>query len=227
MNLLLFGAPGTGKGTQSTFLISHYKLYHISTGDLFRKALNKKTPLGVKVQSFINMGKLVPDSIVVSLIKEVLTSKQKSKETLVRQSLPGFILDGFPRTLPQAESLDNLLMSLNLKLNTVLLLNVPQPVLIKRVTGRRVAEKSGLVYHIEFNPPKKNGFCDKSGEPLIHRKDDQKEVIKERLKTYHEQTFPLIEYYRKKGILWEVDGQGSPKKVFSRIQQILSPLAVN
>ncbi len=231
MNLLLFGAPGTGKGTQSAFLTSHYKLCHISTGDLFRKALNEKTSLGLKAESYMCQGKLVPDSIVISLIKEVLVNPRKNiKKTdqnteknicFETKFFRGFILDGFPRTLAQAESLDSLLRGLKLNLDKVLLLNVPESILIERITGRRVAKKSGRVYHIKFSPPKKDAVCDTTGEPLIHRKDDKEEVIKARLKTYHKQTFPLIEYYRKKNILCELDGCGSPKEVFLRIQKKL------
>ena len=212
MNLLLFGAPGTGKGTQSTFLISHYQLFHISTGDLFRKALREKTPLGLKAQSYMDRGELVPDSVVIALIEQVLVDVKSYK---------GFILDGFPRTLAQAESLASLLSNMSLSLDKVLYLNVPEEILVERIVGRRVAEKSGHVYHIKFNPPKKEGICDKSGEKLIHRNDDKEEVVTQRLKAYKEQTAPLIEYYRKKNILFELDGCGSPAEVFSRIQFLM------
>ena len=268
MNLLLFGAPGTGKGTQAVFLTQHYKLRHISTGDLFRKALNEKTPLGLKAKSYMDQGKLVPDSIVISLIEEVLSgpspakqnaqksaqknaqkSAQKSTQRNARQNtmediqkkpprsdtqqagakeredfVPdggGFILDGFPRTPAQATALDLLLNKLSRNLHKVLCLNVPEVVLIERITGRRVAEKSGRVYHVKFNPPKKPGVCDQSGEPLIHRKDDTAEVVQIRLKAYREQTAPLIEYYRAQDILASINGQGTPEKVFARIQQVL------
>ena len=212
MNLLLFGAPGTGKGTQSTFLISHYQLFHVSTGDLFRKALREKTPLGLKAQSYMDRGELVPDSVVIALIEQVLVDVKSYK---------GFILDGFPRTLAQAESLDSLLNNMDLSLDKVLYLNVPEEILIERIVGRRVAEKSGHVYHIKFNPPKEAGVCDKSGEKLIHRNDDKEEVVTQRLRAYKEQTAPLIEYYRKKNILFELDGCGSPAEVFSRIQTLM------
>lgn len=210
MNLLLFGAPGIGKGTQSAFLISHYKLRHISTGDLFRKALVEKTPLGLKARTYMDKGELVPDSIVIALIEEVLTDIKS-----------GFILDGFPRTLDQAEALYSLLKNMSLELKKVLYLKVSESVLIERIVGRRVAEKSGHVYHIKFNPPQKEGVCDKSGEKLIHRDDDKEEVVIQRLKAYREQTEPLIEYYREKNILFEINGCGSPKEVFSRLQSVL------
>ncbi len=218
MNLLLFGAPGTGKGTQSAFLVSHYKLCHISTGDLFRRALKDKTALGLKAMSYMDQGSLVPDSIVINLVKEVLLAESGGLKTK-----KGFILDGFPRTLKQAEALQSLLNDLNLKLDKVLYLNAPEEVLTQRITGRRVAEKSGKVYHIKFKPPRVSGICDLSGEKLKHRNDDRKEVVKERLKTYLEQTAPLIEYYRRQNILSEVDSAPSPEKVFSRIQTLLKP----
>ena len=227
MNLLLFGAPGTGKGTQSSYLTISYKLRHISTGNLFRKALQEKTELGLKAQSYMDQGKLVPDSIVIGLIKEVLTdssSELSNEEEIEKKSYQGFILDGFPRTLVQAQSLDALLIDMDLQLDKVLYLKVPEDVLIERIVGRRVAEKSGHVYHIKFNPPKKEGVCDKTGEKLIHRNDDKKEVVKQRLKAYYEQTAPLIKYYYKKNILFELDGCGSPEEVFSRIQKELGTI---
>lgn len=224
MNLLLFGAPGTGKGTQSAYLTTSYKLRHISTGNLFRKALQEKTELGLKAQSYMDQGKLVPDSIVIGLIKEVLTGLSlnlSNDEGTEKKSYKGFILDGFPRTLVQAQSLDVLLVDVDLQLDKVLYLKVPEEVLIERIVGRRVAEKSGHVYHIKFNPPEKEGICDKTAEKLIHRNDDKEEVVKQRLKAYHDQTAPLIKYYYHKNILFELDGCGSPEEVFSRIQKEL------
>ena len=215
MNLLLFGAPGTGKGTQSLFLVSHYSLSHISTGDLFRKAMSEKTPLGVKAQTYMDKGQLVPDTLVLQLIEQAWDKTTTKK---------GFILDGFPRTLNQAQALDSLLKNTGRSLDKVLYLTVPEETLIKRITGRRTAEKSGKVYHIEFQPPKNPGFCDETGEKLIHRADDKKEVVAERLKAYHEQTAPLIQYYKDKDILSEVEGLGSPTEVFYRIQTLLTGL---
>ena len=254
MNLLLFGAPGTGKGTQSTFLISHYNLYHISTGDLLRKALRDKTPLGLKALSYMDRGALVPDSVVISLIEKVLAALslyEKKKSTMNLDAHPsgkqsvvnldahprkkgqecseekvyrGFILDGFPRTLAQEKALGALLKTLGLKLNRVVYLNVPDEVLVERIAGRRVAEKSGCVYHVKFNPPRREGICDKSGEKLVHRNDDKEGVVKQRLQAYYRQTAPLIECYRKRNILLELDGGGSPKEIFSRIQTALDRL---
>ena len=224
MNLLLFGAPGTGKGTQSAYLTTSYKLRHISTGDLFRKALQEKTELGLKAQSYMDQGKLVPDSIVIGLIREVLTDaslKLNDEKEIEKKSYKGFILDGFPRTLVQAQSLDALLIDMDLQLDKVLYLKVPEDVLIERIVGRRVSEKSGHVYHIKFHPPEKEGICDKTGEKLIHRNDDKEEVVKQRLKAYYDQTAPLIKYYYHKNILFEFNGCGSPEEVFARIQKEL------
>ncbi|MDE0118544.1 MAG: nucleoside monophosphate kinase [Bdellovibrionales bacterium] len=232
MNLLLFGAPGTGKGTQSSYLISYYKLIHISTGDLFRKALRENTELGLQARSYMDRGDLVPDSIVIALIEEVLSpisgriksfgDSRSTDKSVDIKSHKGFILDGFPRTLAQAESLDSLLDKLKLILDAVLYLKVLKSVLVERIVGRRVAEKSGYVYHVKFKPPRQEGICDKSGEPLIHRNDDKEEIVKQRLKAYWKQTTPLIEYYRKKDILFELDGCGSPEEVFSRIKTVIS-----
>jgi len=226
MNLLLFGAPGTGKGTQASFLVSHYSLYHISTGDLFRKA--KGTDLGKKAKSYMDNGDLVPDSIVIALIKQELSKLfslsvsnddklQKISQGNNIQSSQGFILDGFPRTLVQAEALDEMLNDLNLVLDKVLYVTVPEKILLERIVGRRVAEKSGHVYHIKFKPPMKPGVCDKTQEKLIHRSDDKEDVVKKRLENYYKQTAPLIQYYHSRRILFEIDGCGASKEVFSRI----------
>ena len=215
MNILLFGAPGTGKGTQSAFLVSRMNFFHISTGDLFRSALHQKTTLGLKAQSYMDKGQLVPDQVVIELIKEQLSSLPDKQN---------IVLDGFPRTLVQAEALDDLFLSMNKALDKVLYLNMPIEQLVERLSGRRVAEKSGRVYHVKFKPPKVENVCDETGEKLLHRKDDQLEVVQERLKTYIKQTAPLIEYYRKKSILFELEAMGSPEEVFSRIYELLKPV---
>ncbi len=216
MNIVLLGAPGTGKGTQADLLVSDLNFYHISTGELFRKALSQKTALGIKAGAYINQGKLVPDAVVICLIEEVFTSTQFKKNNLP------FILDGFPRTLAQALALDNLLKKTKQTLHKVVYLHVSQQVLMERLTGRRVSEKSGRVYHLLFHPPqKKEGFCDVTGERLIQREDDTKQAVKERLKAYTKQTLPLIEYYNKKNILVKINGEGSQKEVFTRIKTTL------
>ncbi len=212
MNILLFGAPGTGKGTQSAFLVSRMNFFHISTGDLFRSALSKKTTLGLKAQSYMDKGQLVPDQIVIGLIREKLSCLPNDQS---------IVLDGFPRTLVQAEALDDLFLSMNKTLDKVLYLNMPMEQLVKRLSGRRVAEKSGRVYHIKFKPPKVENICDETGEKLLHRRDDQPSVVQERLKTYIKQTAPLIEYYKKKNILFELETMGSPEEVFSRIYELV------
>ena len=219
LNLLLFGAPGAGKGTQSALLKNHYHLRHISTGDLFRKA--KGSALGLRAQTYMNRGELVPDSIVIDMIKKDL-NRENTNPISIKNPESGFILDGFPRTHAQATALDSLLHTLNMKLDHVLYLQVPENILIKRITGRRVAEKSGLVYHIDFYPPKKENICDKTGEKLIQRKDDTEDLVRERLKNYHRQTAPLIEYYRKQNLLLTVQGAGSSEEVFLQIQKSLN-----
>ena len=221
MNLLLFGAPGTGKGTQAELLVSTYRLCLISTGNLLRSAIQQKSALGIKALSYMDKGQLVPDSLVINLIKkkvEVL----KSKDTKATQK--GLILDGFPRTLAQAKALDILFKDLKCKLSAVFYLKVPNKILIERITGRRLAKKSGLVYHIKFRPPKNPGFCDKTGEKLIQRSDDSENVAQKRLQTYEQATYPLIDYYRQKNLLHTLNGEGSVTQVFSRIKKVLSTL---
>ncbi len=230
MNLLLFGAPGTGKGTQAQALISHFHLHHISTGELFRKASRTQSVLGLKVASYINKGVLVPDSLVIDLMREKLKGFQQKKESFdsshqVKKAEGlkggGFVLDGFPRTLKQAQVMGLLLEELGQSLNHVFYLKVDEALLLERLTGRRVAQKSGRVYHIKFNPPKKDGYCDESGEKLIHRKDDRKEIIKTRLQAYFRETAPLIEYYKNKHLLVPIDGGLEAKKVFLQIKKVL------
>ena len=211
MVIVLF-APGAGKGTQSAFLLERMNFIHISTGNLFRTAIKDKTNLGLKAQSYMDKGHLVPDAVVIDLIKEQLRSLPADQN---------IILDGFPRTLAQAKALDELLLSMNKKLDKALFLSAPVKALVERMSGRRVAENSGCVYHIKFNPPKKEGFCDKTGEKLIHRKDDQPEVVKQRLKAYLQQTTPLMEYYQKQNILHELEGLAKPEVIFQQIQKIL------
>ena len=213
MNILLFGAPGTGKGTQSAFLVSRMNFFHISTGDLFRSALSQKTTLGLKAQSYMDKGQLVPDQMVIEF--------NQRDNCLLCQMIKVLYLDGFPRTLVQAEALDDLFLSMNKALDKVLYLNMPMEQLVERLSGRRVAEKSGRVYHVKFKPPKVENVCDESGETLLHRKDDQPEVVQERLNTYVKQTAPLIEYYQKKNILFELEAMGSPEEVFSRIYELV------
>ena len=211
MNLILFGPPGAGKGTQSALLIERMNMKHISTGDLFRAAIKNQTKLGQEAKSFLDAGKLVPDSITIGLVEETL------KELGERS----FILDGFPRNVPQAEALAKLLGSLNLKVDKVLFLEVPLNLLLGRLTGRRVCKNCGATYHVENAPSKKDGVCDVCGGPVVQRPDDKEDVIRTRLEAYETSTRPLKEYYKAKGPYVEVDGLGSTDEVFERISQAL------
>ena len=211
MNLLLFGPPGAGKGTQSAFLVEQLGMAHISTGNLFREAVSKKTPLGLKAKSYMDQGGLVPDEVTIGLVEEVLTG-------LAGKS---FILDGFPRTVPQAEALDALLGRMKMKLDKAVSFEVPRSDLIKRLTGRRVCEKCGAVYHVDSKPSKKAGICDNCGGAVVQRKDDHEDVIRARLEAYDKSTAPVKEYYSKKGSLTEIQGTGTEKEVFDRLQASL------
>ena len=180
MSIILFGAPGAGKGTQSALLVEKLGMTQISTGDLFRAAIKNKTELGVKAQSYMDQGQLVPDSIVIGMVEEVLKSGVKN-----------FILDGFPRTVPQAEALDELLKKLNLSISKAIFLEVPKAALMSRLTGRRVCKNCGAVFHIVNKPSKVEGICDNCGGQVVQRSDDKTEVIEARLKSYEEYTSPL------------------------------------
>ncbi len=212
MNLLLFGPPGAGKGTQSALLVERLKMKHLSTGDLFRHAIKNSTPLGLEAKKFMDQGHLVPDSIVIGMVKEELDKLGQG----------GFILDGFPRTVPQAEALQELLGKLSLKLDFCLFLEVPRSNLMSRLTGRRVCKSCGATYHIEHKPTKKEGICDLCGSEVIQRNDDKADVIENRLVAYEESTAPLKEFYKKAGILVQLDGEGPSEEVYSRIKKVLA-----
>ncbi len=209
MNLILFGAPGAGKGTQALELAKSYQIPHISTGDMFRQAMAKHTPMGEEAAKYINKGHLVPDDVTIGIVKERLSNSDCQN---------GFILDGFPRTIFQAESLEILLQELNKKLDYVIQIDVAQDALIQRLTGRRMCKRCGASYHIIHRPSKVEGICDECGSELYIRKDDNLESVQVRLETYLLQTKPLIEYYQKKGCLVTVDGNQDIKKVFADIQ---------
>ncbi len=211
MNLILFGPPGAGKGTQSGLLIERRHMRQISTGDLFRSAIKSGTALGLEAKSFIDTGRLVPDSVTIGLVDEELS----------RSGSDGFILDGFPRNVVQAEALEDILQSRGLKVDRVIFLEVPQSLLLGRLTGRRVCRACGAVYHLETKPIKKDGLCDVCGGEVIQRPDDNEEVIRTRLEAYEHNTRPLKDYYRSKGAYVEVDGTGSSEEVFSRITKVL------
>lgn len=210
MNLILFGAPGAGKGTQSEFLIKRLAMTQISTGDLFRAAIKGQTELGKKAQEFMDKGQLVPDSIVIGMVEEVL-----------QKGVKDIILDGFPRTVAQAQALDELLLKMNLSIGKAVFLEVPMKILMDRLTGRRVCKNCGSVYHIVSKPTKMEGKCDSCGGDVIQRNDDKAEVIETRLKTYEEFTSPLKEFYKKAGKFIEVDGNRGAEEVYKEIEKII------
>ena len=213
MSLVLFGPPGAGKGTQAKRMVESGKKFHVSTGDLFRAAMKNQTPLGLEAKSYVDSGNLVPDSVTIGLVREVLESNKDAD----------FIFDGFPRTSTQAEALEELVSEMGVSpISHALFLEVPQEVLFRRLTGRRLCRDCGHVYHVDSNPPKEAGKCDQCGGTEIYqRKDDSEDVISTRLDAYAKNTEPLKDYYQKKGFFVEIDGQGHPDEVFSRFENFL------
>jgi adenylate kinase len=212
MRLVFLGPPGAGKGTQAEKICKEYGIVQLSTGDILRANRRQGTELGKKAQSYMDVGELVPDQIIIDMIKEEL-----KKPELVN----GYILDGFPRTVPQAEELDNLMKDLVQKLDTVLIIEVPNDELVKRLTARRICRTCGKSYHLIYNPPKVEGVCNVDGGELYQRDDDKEEPIRNRLKVYENQTMPLVEYYSAKNLANNIDGQGKIKEIYSRIQVVL------
>ncbi len=212
MNLIFLGPPGAGKGTQAKKLVELLGIPQISTGDILREKKNEDSPLGKQIREIMAAGKLVPDEIVIEIVKERLAKPDCEK---------GFILDGFPRTVPQADALEKMLAEMGKKLDAVVYIYVPDEELIKRISGRRVCEKCGEEYHIVYKPPKVDGICDKCGGKLIQREDDKEEVVRKRIEVYNESTAPLIDYYEKKGLLRKVDGTATMDEVFERIKSAL------
>ena len=212
LRAVLLGPPGAGKGTQAVRLVEKYEIPHISTGDIFRKNIKEGTELGKKAQEYMNAGALVPDELVVDLVKDRLQQDDCKN---------GFLLDGFPRTIFQAEKLDEFLSESNLKMDIVINLKVEKEALIKRLTGRRVYKDCGASYHIVNIPPKKEGVCDICGGELIQRKDDNIETVENRINVYEEQTAPLIGYYKEAGSLVDFDGEASLDEVFDAIVQAI------
>jgi len=210
MKLVIFGPPSAGKGTQAQRLSHRYGIPQVSTGDLLRKAVADKTPLGLKVKSYLDQGKLGPDNLVVQLIKERV-SKPDCKN--------GYLLDGFPRTMGQAKELEKM-TDIDLVLNIV----VDFEVLVERAVGRRTCPKCSAVYHVKFNPPMNEGICEKCGSQLIQRDDDKEDTVRNRLKVYQEQTEPLIDYYRRKGKLVDIEGSGGIGAVFGRMVSMIDKL---
>uniref|UniRef100_A0A7V6CDR2 Adenylate kinase n=1 Tax=Thermodesulfobacterium geofontis TaxID=1295609 RepID=A0A7V6CDR2_9BACT len=212
MNIIFLGPPGAGKGTQAKILIERYVIPQISTGDMLREHVAKGTELGVKAKEYMEKGQLVPDEIILGMVKERLSQEDAQR---------GFILDGFPRTVAQAEALDKILEEMGKKIEYVLALIVPDEELVTRLTGRRTCKNCGMMYHIKFKPPKVEGKCDACGGELYQRPDDNEETVRNRLKVYHDQTAPLIEYYRKKGVLFEVDGSKGIDEITQQLINIL------
>ncbi|KAI5451090.1 adenylate kinase [Naganishia albida] len=215
--LILIGPPGAGKGTQAPKLVEKYCVCHLATGDMLREQVAKQTQLGKEAKKIMDAGGLVSDEIMINMIKDQLATNKDCKN--------GFILDGFPRTVVQAEKLDSMLSAAQQKLDKALELKVPDQLLISRITGRLVHPASGRSYHREFNPPKKDMKDDITGEPLIQRSDDNVETLRRRLVTYHQQTGPVVDYYRKTGIWAGVDASQSPKLVWGSISSILDASA--
>lgn len=212
MKIIMLGAPGAGKGTQAKRIAAKYTIPHISTGDIFRANIKEGTELGKKAKTYMDQGLLVPDELVVDLVVDRLQQEDCKN---------GYVLDGFPRTIPQAESLDEALAKIGEKMDYAIDVDVPDENIVTRMGGRRACVGCGATYHVKYNPTKKEGICDTCGEQLILRDDDKPETVQKRLDVYHEQTQPLIEYYNKAGILKSVDGTVDMEDVFTAIVQIL------
>lgn len=212
MKVVMLGAPGAGKGTQAKMIASKYSVPHISTGDIFRANIKEGTELGKKAKSFMDQGLLVPDELVVDLVVDRLQKEDCSN---------GYVLDGFPRTIPQAEALDAALSKLETKLDFALDIDVADEFIVKRMGGRRACLTCGATYHIVNIPPKKEGICDTCGGELVLRDDDKPETVEKRLSVYHEQTQPLIDYYKNSGILVTLDGTKDMNEVFTKICSVL------
>ena len=212
MHILLMGSPGAGKGTQAAELVKAFQIPHISTGDMFRAAIKEGTEMGKQAKSYIDKGQLVPDEVTIGIVRDRLGQDDCKK---------GFILDGFPRTVEQADALTGILKDLGLSLTRVLNINVPASDLIERAVGRRICKKCGATYHTKFNPPKKEGICDECGSELFQRADDNAETMKNRLSVYEASTKPLIDYYKKAGLYTEVDGRQAIDKVTADLIKVL------
>ena len=211
VKIILLGPPGAGKGTQAKSISNKYSIPHISTGDIFRKNISENTPLGIEAKSYMDNGQLVPDEVTINMVKDRLQQEDCKQ---------GYLLDGFPRTVSQAEALQDFLDSRNESLDTALLIEVPRDFILERMTGRRVCPSCGASYHIKFNPAA-NGKCELCGSDVVQRKDDTEETVKERLDVYEKQTQPLIDFYKDKNLLSTVDGTQAINKVFESICEVL------
>ena len=212
LNIILLGPPGCGKGTQAKMLTEKYHIPQISTGDILREAVKNKTPLGLEDKTYMDSGKLVPDDVVIGIIQDRLKQPDCEK---------GFILDGFPRTVVQAEALDDTLKTMGKKIEHAISISVDEEELLRRLTGRRTCRSCGAMFHILFNPPKKEGICDKCSGELYQRDDDKEETIRNRLNVYNQQTAPLIDYYQKKELLRTIEGVGKIEDIFRKIEEVI------
>ena len=212
MKLLIMGRPGAGKGTQAANIKEYYNIPHISTGDMFRAAIKNETKLGLLAKSFMDKGQLVPDEVTIGIVQERLLEDDCKK---------GFLLDGFPRTIAQAEALETFLKANGILLDAVLDVNVPAEILVRRMVGRRVCKGCGATFHVEFNAPKQEGICDVCGTPLIQRADDTYETANSRLEVYDNNTAPLLDFYNNRGLLKTVNGDQALDKVFEDIKNVL------
>ena len=215
MNLILMGLPGAGKGTQAEKIVEKYNIPHISTGDMFRQAVKDETELGLKAKSFMDKGELVPDDVTIGIVRERLSKDDCSN---------GFLLDGFPRTVHQAESLEQILTDLNKKIDYCINIQVDKEILMKRLTGRRICTSCGATYHLVFNPPAQDNMCDKCGGELYQRADDNAETVENRLEVNIKQQQPLLDFYQGKGYLVTIDGDQPIDQVFDNIDAYLRKL---
>lgn len=215
MNIILMGLPGAGKGTQASEIVKKFPIPHISTGDMFRKAIKDETDLGKEAKSYMDRGELVPDEVTVGIVKERISEDDAKK---------GFLLDGFPRTIEQAEALNNIMSELDRNIDAVINIEVPEEELMNRLTGRRICEKCGTTYHLVFNPPKVDGVCDIDGGKLYQRKDDNPETVSNRLSVNVKQSKPILEYYDEKGVLKNIDGAKDIDEVTKDVIDILEQL---
>jgi len=213
LRIILLGTPGGGKGTQAKLICDHFNIPHISTGDIFRGKIKEGTAEGREISEYTGKGQLVPDRITISLVEERLKNDDCKK---------GFLLDGFPRDEKQAQALDLIMNKKNEEINYVFLIDVPKEIIVDRILGRRVCPKCGESYHIKYNPPKVPGKCDVCETALIHRADDQEEIILDRLAIYNQTTEPILKFYEKKGILHKIKGDGGIQDIFVQISEVLN-----
>ena len=216
MNLLLYGPPGSGKGTQADFLAHRFGIPHVSTGDLFREEAKRGTPLGLEAKAYMDRGELIPDDVMIGVIRDRLAQPDTSH---------GFLLDGFPRTVPQAEALDNMLVEIDKYLDYLLYLHVDIEELVQRLTGRWVCPTCNRSYHLVNNPPLTDRLCDREGTALVHRDDDTEQTARRRAEVFYQRTYPILDFYRDRGLVLEVDGHGSIAEVRERIRNGLQAKA--